>query len=163
MNSNLRNLRGNKKPVEAELNLTSFIDLLSTCVCFLLVTAVWIQIGSMEIKQSHGTEGAESKKKTIDMEVVFKNKETLLVHLKEGSKVIQKLEVKNSPEVDLIDGFKVNLKDQIVAFLDSKSLEVTSTTITPHKEVDYGNMIKVMSVLRSNEFLNIGILSEKFK
>ena len=40
---------GKKKELNAELNLTPFIDLLSTMVCFLLITAVWIEIGTVEV------------------------------------------------------------------------------------------------------------------
>ncbi len=64
---------GEKKSLDFELNLTSFIDLLSTCTCFLLITAVWIQVGSVEIKQSHGTEAAQEKSDTIDLDVVYKD------------------------------------------------------------------------------------------
>jgi biopolymer transport protein TolR len=163
MNSNLRNLRGQKKPLEADLNLTSFIDLLSTCVCFLLITAVWIQIGAIEIKQSHGTEGSAAEKESVDMEVVFKNKNNLLVHLKKGRKVIQKLSIVASNEMDIFDNFKTKLIDDVNRVLKEKGLKVSSTTITPHKDVIYGEMIRVMSILRSQEFLNIGILSEKYR
>lgn len=36
-----------RKGVDAELNLIPFIDLLSTCILFLLMTAVWVQISRM--------------------------------------------------------------------------------------------------------------------
>ena len=56
---------GRPKEINSELNLTPFIDLLSTMVCFLLIAAVWLQVGAMEIKQSHGTEAASSCLRTI--------------------------------------------------------------------------------------------------
>ena len=70
---------GSKKELNADLNLTPFIDLLSTCVCFLLITAVWIEIGSVEIKQSHGTEGKASKKISYDLDLVYQNPTKLRV------------------------------------------------------------------------------------
>jgi biopolymer transport protein TolR len=39
--------RGGRKSVDAELNLIPFIDLLSVCILFLLMTAVWVQISGM--------------------------------------------------------------------------------------------------------------------
>jgi len=36
-----------RKSVDAELNLIPFIDLLSVCILFLLMTAVWVQISKM--------------------------------------------------------------------------------------------------------------------
>ncbi len=77
-----RNGLGSKRELDFELNLTSFIDLLSTCTCFLLITAVWIQIGTVEIKQSHGTEAADTKKESLDLDVVYKDPTQLNVNLK---------------------------------------------------------------------------------
>jgi biopolymer transport protein ExbD len=66
-----RNGPGGKRDINAELNLTPFIDLLSTCVCFLLLSAVWVEVGSIEIKQSHGTAAAAEAKESFDLEVFF--------------------------------------------------------------------------------------------
>lgn len=56
--------RAHKKHLDFELNLVPFIDLLSVCICFLLMTAVWNQVGSMDAKQSIGGQpAAESEKK----------------------------------------------------------------------------------------------------
>ena len=58
---------GNK--LDAELNLVPFIDLLSTLVLFLLVTAVWLQVSaisaSVDSKGKASTAQAEQKKLTI--------------------------------------------------------------------------------------------------
>ena len=52
------------KHLDFELNLIPFIDLLSTCICFLLLTAVWIQVGAMNVKQAVGGQAAaETEKK----------------------------------------------------------------------------------------------------
>ena len=34
--------KGGRKPLDAQLNLVPFIDLLSCCISFLLITAVWV-------------------------------------------------------------------------------------------------------------------------
>lgn len=46
--------------LNVELNLVPFIDLLSTLVLFLLVTAVWIQVSALPV----GTESAGGKRDT---------------------------------------------------------------------------------------------------
>jgi biopolymer transport protein TolR len=43
---------GRGKSMNANLNLVPFIDLLSTCITFLLATAVWNQTNSLEVEQS---------------------------------------------------------------------------------------------------------------
>jgi len=44
--------KGNRqKPVNAELNLVPYIDLLTCMVAFLLITAVWTQLASLSVSQ----------------------------------------------------------------------------------------------------------------
>jgi len=35
------------------------------CICFLLMTAVWLEVGALQVKQSHGTEGAASTAQSL--------------------------------------------------------------------------------------------------
>ncbi len=46
-----------KRPLDAELNLVPFIDLLVCCICFLLITAVWVQLASVRGHTGQGTGG----------------------------------------------------------------------------------------------------------
>jgi biopolymer transport protein ExbD len=51
--------KGGKKPVDAAINLVPFIDLLSCCISFLLITAVWTQLARMDVQQKgQGAAGA---------------------------------------------------------------------------------------------------------
>ncbi|MBX2994026.1 MAG: biopolymer transporter ExbD [Bdellovibrionaceae bacterium] len=43
---------GDKRNVNSDLNLVPYIDLLSTLICFLLITAVWQQIDAMSTTAS---------------------------------------------------------------------------------------------------------------
>ena len=40
-----------KKPLNAELNLVPYIDLLTCMVAFLLITAVWTQLARLKVDQ----------------------------------------------------------------------------------------------------------------
>jgi biopolymer transport protein TolR len=52
-----------KKSLDFELDLVAFISFLSVCICFLLLTAVWIQVGSINVKQAVGGQSAAETKK----------------------------------------------------------------------------------------------------
>jgi biopolymer transport protein TolR len=58
---------GKKKHLDFEVNLIPFIDLLSTCICFLLLTAVWLNVGVLNVKQAVGGQPASetAKKPTL--------------------------------------------------------------------------------------------------
>jgi len=51
-----------KKSLDNEINLIAFISLLSVLICSLLLTAVWIQIGSLNIKQAVGGQARAGQK-----------------------------------------------------------------------------------------------------
>ena len=55
--------KGGKKPVDAAINLVPFIDLLSCCISFLLITAVWTQLARMDVQQKgQGAAGSVDEK-----------------------------------------------------------------------------------------------------
>jgi biopolymer transport protein ExbD len=51
--------KSGKKPLDAELNLVPFIDLLVCCICFLLITAVWTQMKRVNVSQGRQSSTAE--------------------------------------------------------------------------------------------------------
>lgn len=152
-----RNGLGAKKELDFELNLTSFIDLLSTCTCFLLITAVWIQIGSLEIKQSHGTEAAAEKKNSYDLDLVYKNPQELRLNFKKDGKHVKVVDLK-SPTTD---GMLAELNKAIIAQVTDKKLTIAVATVTPRSTVNYGQLVSTLDVLRKNQIVNIGVLTAK--
>jgi biopolymer transport protein TolR len=52
---------GGKKPLNADLNLVPYIDLLTCMVAFLLITAVWTQLARLSVNQKgQGQAGEET-------------------------------------------------------------------------------------------------------
>ena len=65
----------NKKEVAVELNLVPFIDLMSVCIIFLLITAVWTQISMIQLGSSvyaKKTEAESLKEAPPYAHIVFK-------------------------------------------------------------------------------------------
>src|SRR5579864_4540165 len=65
---------GGKRQTDFELNLVPFIDLMSTCISFLLITAVWtqvsmIQIGSSIYGKKNNTGQVEPKREEINLKI----------------------------------------------------------------------------------------------
>src|SRR5208282_2278929 len=46
--------KGKKKSLDAIVNVVPFIDLLSCCLSFLLITAVWTQVSKLQVQQAGG-------------------------------------------------------------------------------------------------------------
>jgi biopolymer transport protein ExbD len=58
---------GGRKPVDYELNLIPFIDLLSVLISFLLITAVWTQIARINVDNKVGTGAGQGQKPPDDV------------------------------------------------------------------------------------------------
>ena len=149
---------GKKKELNADLNLTPFIDLLSTMVCFLLITAVWIEIGSVEIKQSKGTQAQESKKESYDLDVVFNSDKKISLNLKKGSRRVKRIIVNEADFDTSLTKLDTLIATKIKNF-KNKAIDIATATVTPNSKVEYGKMVKALDVLRKNEIINIGVLS----
>src|SRR5438552_18807666 len=67
--------KGGKKALDAELNLVPFIDLLSCCISFLLITAVCTQIAGIKVASSGGPPDPQAKQEsTIDVRLLLNDK-----------------------------------------------------------------------------------------
>jgi biopolymer transport protein TolR len=49
--------KGGKKPLDAMINLVPFIDLMAVTIVFLIMTAVWTQLGRLQVSQSGQSPG----------------------------------------------------------------------------------------------------------
>src|SRR3982751_5213529 len=87
-----------RRSLDAEVNLVPFIDLLSMCICFLLMTAVWVQIGALPVKQSRGTDAAPSAT-PFDLDIKLGNSGTVTLAVKKGGRVV-KSQVISEPTVE---------------------------------------------------------------
>jgi biopolymer transport protein ExbD len=47
-------MRGGRKPLDTVINLVPFIDLMAVTVAFLIMTAVWTQLGRLPVASSGG-------------------------------------------------------------------------------------------------------------
>ena len=151
--------RNGKKSLDFDLNLTSFIDLLSTCTCFLLISAVWVQIGTVEIKQSHGTDAPAVAKNSFDLDLVFKSPSEIKISMKKDGKQVKTLDVKSVNPEALAKELNAALVSQILKTNDknSQKIEIAVATVTPKSTVNYGQLVSALDVLRKNQIVNIGV------
>ncbi|MHB8879621.1 MAG: ExbD/TolR family protein [Myxococcaceae bacterium] len=47
--------KGGRKPLDTAINLVPFIDLMSVTISFLIMTAVWTQVGRLDVSNGGGT------------------------------------------------------------------------------------------------------------
>jgi len=146
--------KGGKKPLDASINLVPFIDLLSCCISFLLITAVWTQLARMDVSQKgQGAAGADQEKPpepTVSL-TLFINKDgyTFAKSTGESTDIPKKGE-----EYDYVKLADV-LKDAKTAYPDKNDVQVKADD-----DVIYNNIIRTMDIVLSSKFPDVG-LSDK--
>ena len=62
--------KGGKKPLNADLNLVPYIDLLTCMVAFLLITAVWTQLSRLQAQQKGQGQAGEEVPPELQVKIV---------------------------------------------------------------------------------------------
>ncbi len=72
--------KGAKKPLDATINLVPFIDLMAVTISFLIMTAVWTQIGRLQVASAGGPSSDEQQQdqKTVPVVLLITEKELKL-------------------------------------------------------------------------------------
>ena len=139
--------KGGKKALDAELNLVPFIDLLSCCISFLLITAVWTQIAGLKVSSSGGPPEPQSKQEsTIDVKLLLNDKGYQLT-MAGASIDIPKLNgAFDRKELgEKLKTLKANLPDQ------------TAITVQPEDSVAYADLVETVDTAMGEKLRNVTV------
>mgnify|MGYP001601956360 CR=1 FL=1 len=134
--------KGGKKALDAELNLIPFIDLLIVNICFLLITAVWVQMARIKVSQKGKGTAAE---KTDDVPPEMRVKVVVLV----GD---ERLVVTKQGQVYDLDKLGKQLRE-IKARLPNKE----DLTVAAEDGIAYKHLIAAMDVALAEHFTQIQV------
>jgi biopolymer transport protein ExbD len=142
--------KGGKKALDATINLVPFIDLLSCCISFLLITAVWTQLARMDVTQkSKAPSGAVEDNPTPKVQLtLFINKDGYTFTKSTGER--QEIEMKGE------DYDYVKLSDVLLQAKKDHA-DQDDLTIKAEDTVIYNKIIKTMDVALSAKFPNISL------
>jgi biopolymer transport protein ExbD len=145
----------NKKNLDFEVNLIPFIDLLSVSICFLLITAVWLNVGSMNVKQAVGGQAQEDTKKSPLVWIRMTAAGDLDLEVQQSSLVpatLRKFRVSQVNKLPNWDGFEK-------ALVSLKQVEPSLNTglIQPTASTSYEDIIDVMDKLKKNGMTDLGV------
>src|SRR5437764_14664492 len=126
--------KGGKKPLDAQINRVPFIDLLSCCISFLLITAVWTQLARMDVTQKgQGAAGSTDEKPpepTVNL-TIFIDKDGYTFAKSTGENTPVPLKGDDYDWTKLAD----ILKEAKTAYPDKTELEVKSVDAVSYKKV----------------------------
>ena len=140
--------KGARKSLDAAINLVPFIDLLSCCISFLLITAVWVNLGSIEAKNPKNSSGEDGERDT----------ETKVTLTLTSSGCVLTRSTGEEAQLPRIAG---QLDEQGL----SRQLAMVRTTLPKQHDmtvraqdsVHYSDLIKTMDLARGAQFSNIQV------
>ena len=141
---------GGKKDLNVELNLLPVFDVLSVCICFLLMTVVWIEVRSIETKQAIGGQSIEETDPRASLWLSIDEKNNIVVTVKtpKAADSSSTLAARNGQ----IDWTKA--KNYILA---TTSRKIENAHILPTKTTKYDQVIRLMDLLKQNGIKDIGL------
>ena len=150
----VENNSSSRRTLVTDVNLVPFIDLLSVCICFLLITAVWVQLGVLEVKQSHGT-SSEAKQRGFEIGVTLVSSGIVQMELRQNGRLKRKKRITGKTLSELQSG----IAEVAQKFRSFTKNSVTTALLTPNRSVDYGHLVGVMDTLRRNHISHLGVVA----
>ena len=145
-----------KKQMNTEIDLVAFISLLSVCICFLLLTTVWVQIASMNVKQAIGGQAAGASKPKPEMWVVVDSKGLLNLQLRNSPRKVYRRYGRKKIAGSEGRPDYVKLKEHL-SKLTSDFDQLTMALIQPDKTTVFEDIIKIMDVFRESGVKDLGV------
>lgn len=149
-------MRKHKKHLDFELNLVPFIDLLSVCICFLLITAVWMNVGSMNVKQAVGGQSQDETQKKPMMWVYMQDQGALKIEIKDAPKV--PTATRNLSLAGVEGQLSFESLNKLVTELKNIEPELTTALIQPQAQTSYENIIELMDMFKKTGLRDLGIV-----
>lgn len=127
---------------QAELDVTTFLNLMVVLIPFLLVTAVFSRITIQELHlPTEAAGGAKQDRPQISVEVIVRKD---LIQLSDGNKITST--IKNQANDYNIKELSQQLQD-----LKDKNKEIKEATLLIEPEIEYEAMIHIMDAVKGAE------------
>ena len=147
--------RSEKKEMNFELDLLPVISMMSVCICFLLLTAVWTQVGSVNIDQGLGQESTRADQKAPSLWVTMKSNGEVEMKMMDSPETPANLRART---------FSLGANGAGWSALENQAAEIKrslptlkTALIMPDSKVNYGDVIHMMDRLKVLQVNEIGI------
>lgn len=151
-------MKSKRKPLDFEVNLIPFIDLLSACICFLLLSAVWIQVGSLNVKQAVGGQSAAETVKVPAVWAQMQPNGNVLLKFQDFPNTIIKQIGQQAIVKSTTDG-EINYEalDAQIAAIVAAVPDLKTGLVMPRGESEYEKVIFLMDHLKKQGLTNLGV------
>ena len=147
-----------KKDLNFEVNILPILDILSVMICFLLLTAVWTQIGTLDTRQAIGDNSVSGDKNPPSLWINMSSQGDLRFSLRDLTSEMKGKSASNDLQLPAMqNGVNWQAFDQKIQTLREQLPELKTVVITPESQSNYGDVIKVMDKLKRQQLTDIGL------
>ncbi|MDB2426083.1 biopolymer transporter ExbD [bacterium] len=139
-----------KKELDFEINLLPIISLLAVLICFLLLSAVWVQFGSQNLKFAYG-KSSPSKNASVIQTQIDKGNNIYLSVTNSKDRVLYKRTIRS---INKNPNYK--RLDRVIKFANKKK-NLNAAIISPSEGTKYEDIIKIMDLLKASSITDVGI------
>lgn len=141
------------KDLNFEINILPILDILSVLICFLLLTAVWVQIGTLDTRQAIGDNSTAGKENPPSLWITVDTQGTVQLSMRD-------LPNKKTYEDKITNvGRNVNwaaLEAKLTS-LKQQWPELKTGIVRPEAQASYGDVIRIMDKLKQFQFEGVGL------
>jgi biopolymer transport protein ExbD len=142
-----------KKELNFELNILPILDILSVLICFLLLTAVWIQVGTLDTHQAIGDNAVSGAANPPSLWISVSSQGNLKFSFKDmGANG-----VKDTVLMASSAGIDWKSLGEKIQGLHTQWPTLKTVVITPEARANYGDVIRLMDQLKQNQLTDIGL------
>ena len=144
--------KGGKKPLDATINLVPFIDLMAVTITFLIMTAVWTQLGRLQVSQS-GNSASEEPPPQTQLQPI-----TVLITEKELKITVGGAQLDPLP-ITRDDKQRIEVARLIDKLKDLKNQQPEQNAITLSTEdlVRYEDLVRIIDTCIGNQFPSVSV------
>jgi biopolymer transport protein TolR len=140
-----------KKSLDVELNLLPVFDVLSVCICFLLMTVVWIQVGSVNTSQALGGQSQSETKTPPSVWLTVDEKSNVTLSFKHTkSRIGDQVIASQNGQLNF-----AQLQNRINSLATANQFEIA--LLMPAKNTSYNNIIQIMDSLKAANVKDVGL------
>ena len=145
--------KGGKKPLDTTINLVPFIDLMAVTIVFLIMTAVWTQLGRLQVSQSGQNASEEQQQDPNKLQPI-----TLLITEKELRLTVGGSQFDPMPIVRDDKG-RIDVAKLIDKLKELKTQQPEQSAITLSTEdgVKYEDLVRLIDTCIGNQFPSVSV------
>lgn len=141
------------KDLNFEINILPVLDILSVMICFLLLTAVWMQVGTIDTKQAIGDNTISAGKNPPSIWVSVAQDGNVMISLRDMPKATQ-LE---NPIQKTKEGINWNALSSKLQALKKQWPDLKTGIVRPSAQTSYKDVIRLMDQLKEHQFEGVGL------